>query len=338
MIVAMRLLILGGTVFVGRAIVEEALGRGHEITLFHRGQRGADLFADRVERVLGDRSQELSALEGRSLDAVVDTCGYLPRVVRKSARALQGAAPLYCFISSISVYDHPEPGSAEDAAVVPIRDPGNETVDEDSYAYLKVLCEREVEAAFSDRAVIVRPGLVVGPNDPTDRFTYWPVCMARGGEVLVPDADQPVQFVDARDLAAFVVGLLERGSGGVFHAAGPNPPHRLRDVLERCRELCGPEARLRWAPAQFLAELGVVPWRELPLYVGPDASESGSMALDPSRAVAAGLRFRPLDETIRDTLEWVRAIGKSDPSKAGLSAEREAELLHSLTAQGAPLT
>lgn len=326
----MRILILGGTRFLGRHLVEAALAKGHHVTLFHRGQTGADLFEGRVERILGDRTQDLSALEGRDWDAVIDTCGYIPRVVGLSAEALAQGRPnlRYAFVSSISVYDGPPAGADETWKVGTIEDPSTEEINGDTYGPLKALCEQEVRGAFGDSALIVRPGLIVGPHDPTDRFTYWPDRIARGGDVLVPARpDQPVQIIDVRDLAAWCVGALEQGLSGDFNLAAPETPYRLGELLERLRKEINPNATLHPVSPEKLQEWGVPHWIELPMYLGPNVEDDGAMAVSIRRALDTGLTIRSLEETARDTLAWSQTRPADHIWRGGLTPERERELL-----------
>jgi 2'-hydroxyisoflavone reductase len=313
-----KLLVLGGTKFLGRAIVEAALQRGHDVTIFHRGETNRGLFGDRVEEVLGDRDGGLGALAAGRWDAVVDTSGYFPRVVGASAELLAQRADHYTFVSSISVYDDFSTGPDEGSATKTLED---ETVEEmgDEYQYyggLKALCEQAVERSFGGRTLVVRPGLIVGPHDPTDRFTYWPVRLARGGEILAPGPpERVVQFVDVRDLAAWIMRLAEERRGGVFNAT--NQGVSMGELLAG--------ADVTWVPDEFLVEHGVGEWIELPLWIA-DPEWAGHHHADVSRAVAAGLRFRPVAETVRDTAEWAATRGEHEP-EAGLASERERELL-----------
>jgi 2'-hydroxyisoflavone reductase len=322
----MRLLVLGGTQFLGRHLVEAALARGHEVTLFNRGQTRPGLFPE-VERLAGDRDGGLEALqEGRRWDALVDTSGYVPRIVRQSAELR--VAGRYLFVSSISVYaDVSRPGVDEDAPLARLE---QETEDHRSQAYgaLKALSEQAVRDEYGERATIVRPGLIVGPWDPTGRFTYWPVRIAEGGDVLAPEPrDAPVQVIDGRDLAAFCLDLLERDTGGTFNATGE--PTTMEHVLEECRRVSGGDARLVWAPAHWLVEQGVQEWMELPLWLA-SPEYAGHSLIDVSRAVASGLAFRPLAETIADTLAWHRAGDVPADPPAGMDRDRERRLLASL--------
>ncbi len=320
----MRLLVLGGTKFLGCAIVEAALDGGHEVTLFNRGQTNPELFPE-VEKLRGDRDGDLGALEGREWDAVVDLSGFVPRVVRASAQLLAPAVECYVFISSVSVYADFHGAPAEDDPLEKLAEPGSEDVLK-HYGALKALCEREVDVAFTGRALLVRPGVIVGRHDPTGRFTYWPHRIARGGDVLAPGRpERQVQFIDVRDLAEWIVRAAATQTTGVFNATGPEPPATMRALLEECVRVTSAEARLVWIPEEFLLEREVGTWMELPLWVCEE--DNGLLQADVSRAVAAGLTFRPLEETIRDTLE--RAQTTSD---AGLALEREQELLEAWAA------
>jgi len=318
-----KLLVLGGTRFLGRHLVESALSRGHEPTLFNRGRTAPELFAG-VERLRGERDGDLAPLRGRSWDAVVDTCGYLPRVVRRSAQALRDAAGRYLFVSSISVYaDSSIAGQDEQAPRAALPDPECEDIPE-HYGALKAACEDEVQRLFGERAILLRPGLIVGPFDPTGRFTYWVQRVARGGKVLAPpSSDYPVQFIDARDLAEWTLDLLERSQSGAFNASGPARPLRFAAFLDECRRALGARAEFVWPDAAFLERHGVAPWTELPLYAGDDGRGLNDVSL--ARALAAGLRLRPPGETCLDTARW--AHGASLPDGIGLAPQREAELL-----------
>ncbi len=330
----MHILILGGTRFLGRSLAESALAAGHRVTLFHRGQTGSDLFPD-AEHVRGDRAQGLGALTGRKFDACIDTCGFVPRLVRASADLLRGRIHHYTFISSLSAYAEGMPvGYDESAALGVLADPATEEITGESYGPLKAQCEREVEAAYPGRALHVRLGLIVGPNDYTDRFPYWVKRVATGGRVLVPDSsDQRVQFVDVRDAAAWILrGVVERRAGP-FNLTGPHEPLTLGGFLEQCRVVLNPDASFEPVEGAFLLEQGVTPWSEVPLWAPKDASFLNANC---GRAIRAGLAFRPLEETLRDTLRWCREPGSTraapastqgPPVAASLTPERERELL-----------
>jgi 2'-hydroxyisoflavone reductase len=325
----MDLLILGGTVFLGRQIVETALARGHSVTLFNRGRSNPGLFPD-VEQIHGDRDGGLDALAGRQWDAVVDPSGYVPRLVRDAAARLADAAGHYTFISSISVYDVlPEPHMDETAATGVLADPTVEDVTGETYGPLKVLCEQAAEAAMPGRVLNVRAGLIVGPHDPTDRFTYWPVRVARGGDVLAPGRpERSVQVIDVRDLAAWTLDMAERRQAGTFNVTGRPDAVTMGGLLETCRAESGSDARFVWVDEAFLLERGVGPWMELPLWVPEsDADRVGFMRVSVDRALAAGLRPRPIAETVRDTLAWAATLPPGRTPRAGLDPEKEAATL-----------
>ncbi|MFN8542338.1 MAG: hypothetical protein U0232_33275 [Thermomicrobiales bacterium] len=324
----MKLLILGGTVFLGRHIVEYALKRGHEVTIFTRGQRNPDLFPE-VERVRGNRDGDLGLLDGGRWDAVIDTSGYFPRVVRASAEFLADKADRYIFISTISVFsDYSKVGMAEDGPIGTIADPTIEEITGESYGPLKALCEQAVEEAFPGRALIIRPGLIVGPYDQSDRFTYWPSRLARGGEVLVPRSlDREIQIVDVRDLAGWAVRMAEERATGVFNATGPDRSLTMGELFDAGRAVAGSDATPVVVAEDFLLERNVGPWMEVPLWMPDKPEMAGFFAIDCSSAFAAGLTFRPLAETVRDTLAWDRTRPADAPRRAGLAPEREAELL-----------
>jgi 2'-hydroxyisoflavone reductase len=320
----MDLLILGGTRFLGRYLVEAALGGDHRVTLFNRGLSEPDLFPE-VETIKGDRDGDLSALRGRRWDAVIDTCGYVPRVVRASAGLLADAVDHYTFVSSISVYpDNMGPGAEEDAPVEELEDPTVEEITGETYGGLKALCERAAEEEMPGRILNVRPGLISGPHDPTDRFTYWPRRVAAGGEVLAPDRPElRVQFIDVRDLAGWMVKMSAEQQTGTYNATGPAYELRMGKLLEEC-EAVGGDAKIVWVSEEFLEENGVEPFTELPLWVPREYA--GMLAVDCGKAIAAGLTFRPVSETIRDVLEWDTNRAEPDLA-AGLEPEKERELL-----------
>ena len=307
----MRILVLGGTKFLGRALVESALARGHELTLFNRGTTNPDLFPD-AEHLRGDRKADLSVLSGRSWDAVIDPSGYTPGDVRASAELLRDSGR-YVFVSSVSVYADFSTGPTEESPVAELGElPIDEvTADFSNYGPLKALAEDEVRAVFGERALVVRPGLIVGPHDPTGRFTYWARRLARGGEVLAPaPPERLAQFVDVRDLAEWILDAVERDLSGTFNVT--NEGVSWGELLA--------DADVTWVSDAFLQEHQVGPWMELPLWL-PDPEWAGMQATDVGRAVGAGLRFRPLDETIRGAADAPAVEG------VGLTPEREAELL-----------
>lgn len=324
----MRILLLGGTGFVGRHITEAALSAGHDLTLFNRGQTNAGLFDD-VPRLVGDReSGDLAALRSGEWDAVVDVNAYTPRRVREAIAALDGRVGHYTFISTASVYVHgPSTGAlvGESAALERLDDATSEQVTNESYGGLKVLCEEEVAAAFPSAHTIVRPGIVGGPHDPTDRFTWWVRRAARGGKMLVPDRpDQPVQVVHGRDQGDFVVAVTAAGVTGVFNTVGPSAPLTLRGLVEAGAAAAGVTVEPVWVPEAFVVEHAI----PFPLYLPSAAAIDNIFEVSSAAAEAAGLRNRTIEETAADTLAWDRT--RPDQSAMGpgtLSSEREAELL-----------
>jgi 2'-hydroxyisoflavone reductase len=320
----MRLLVLGGTVFLGRHLVEAALARGHDVTLFNRGTSGPGVFTD-LPQIHGDRKTDegLAALDGIGpFDAVIDTCGYVPRVVGLSARKLTAKAGCYCFISTVSVYKNwPDEPCGEEATLATIEDPGVEEVTGETYGALKVLCEQEAEAAFPGRALIVRPGLIVGPHDPTDRFTYWPHRVAQGGEILAPGGPEtPVQFIDVRDLAEWTIRLLEEKKMGIYNADGP------RTTFGALLDACGAQ-KVAYVSETFLQEQGVAPWSELPLWIPGLNEKPAGGATDCTKAIVAGLTYRPIVETVRATLAWDAARSHEGAWKTTLTKEKEEQVL-----------
>jgi 2'-hydroxyisoflavone reductase len=315
----MKLLVLGGTVFLGRHVVEQALARGDEVTLLHRGRRGAGLFPQ-ARRLIGDRDGDLSALHGLGFDAVIDCSGYTAAQLERSTAVL-ASVPHYLFVSSISVGAAFPPGRAYDETLPRL-------AGDTGYGEGKARAEDALLAARPGRATIVRPGLIVGPHDPTGRFTHWPLRVAQGGEVLAPGRpERPVQFIDVRDLAAWCLQLVAGGTTGTFHAIGDGLS--MRDLLEGCREVSGSDARFTWLADRTLVEAGVAPWSELPLWIPEDDPAFGGMLLGANgRARDAGLRLRPMAETLRDTLAWARTPeGEAARSPHALTREREAALL-----------
>jgi 2'-hydroxyisoflavone reductase len=318
----MRLLVLGGTKFLGRHAIDAALGAEHEVTLFTRGKTNPELFPE-AEHLRGDRDGGLGALEGRSWDGAVDTSGFVPRIVRQSAELLRDSVQRYVFVSSISVYDDFSAPVDESSPVARLDDPSSEEVLE-HYGALKAACEEVVEGAYGDRSARVRAGLIVGPHDATDRFTYWPRRIAAGGDVLCPrNPEAPVQFVDARDLGAWLVKLALEGPGGVFNATGPAERLSFVELLDRMRATIGSDANLVWTDEQRILAADVQPWTELPLWL-PGSEHAGMARADISRALAAGLTFRPLEETIADTLAWDGTVPGDRPT---LRQEKEQEIL-----------
>lgn len=316
----MRILVLGGTQFLGRHVTEIAIERGHDVTLFNRGQTRPELFPE-VEKLRGDRDGDLGALAGRAFDAVVDTSGYVPRVVTETIDAL-GDVGHYTFVSSISVYADASTAPTESSPLAQLKEPTEDW--REAYGELKVLCEAAVRERFPD-AFVPRPGLIVGPWDPTGRFTYWPARFADGGRVLAPlPPDADAQVIDVRDLAGWIVRAAEDGTGGTFNAV--DRPTTRETLFETCRAVAGVAAELVWVEPDFLNDEGVGEWMELPLWLY-DPAYRGMLSVDPSAAFAAGLATRPLEETVRATLEWVRSGEAPDDPPAGLAREKEQAVL-----------
>lgn len=342
----MKLLILGGTRFLGRHLVTSAQARGHEVTLFNRGNFSTeDLGA--VESIKGDRHTELHKLQGRRWDAVVDTSGHLPRAVRAAAEVLANEVERYVFISTQNVYsDVSVPGIEE---TYPLRTLTAEQLEHanaidtsgqpsygELYGGLKALCEQAAEQAMPDRVLIIRPGLIVGPDDYSDRFTYWPVRVAQGGEVLAPGRpDRFIQFIDVRDLAEWTISMIERKATGAYNAHGLPNRVTMQHLLEECRSVSGSDAQFTWISEDFLLQENVAAWSEMPLWLPEDAAPylKGFMFVSPEKAVAAGLNFSPLRNTIRDTLTWFQTNRTNDDLKAGLDRDKERALLYKWHAQ-----
>jgi len=317
----MRILVLGGTQFLGRHVVDAALRRGHDVTIFNRGQTRHELFPD-VEKLRGDRDGDLGALAGRAFDAVVDTSGYVPRIIGATLDALQDVGH-YTFVSTMSVYTEQARSRGEDAPVATLPEE-TEEIRYDTYGPLKALCEDVVRKRFPD-AFIPRPGLIVGPWDPTGRFTYWPQRFADGGRVLAPaPLEAPVQIVDVRDLSAWIVHSAESELAGTYNAVCPTLT--MHHVLDTCRVVAASDAQVVWVEPGFLAAHDVGAWMELPLWIG-DEDDDSFMRAPVGRALAAGLRIRPLEETVRDTLEWVRSGEGPGEPPAGLDRGKEQEVL-----------
>ena len=326
----MKLLIMGGTGFLGPHIVEAAVKRGHTMTLFNRGKTHPGLFPD-LEKLHGDRKTDLSALEGRTWDAVVDTSAYIPGDVTRSATLLGRNVGQYLLISTISVYAKiDKPGMDESAALATTDEPDAQKVTNENYGALKALCEKAAEAAAPGRITVIRPGLIVGPGDSTDRFTYWPVRVARGGEVLAPgSAKDFTQFIDARDLADFVVLCLEKKTLGTFNADAQAGSITMGMLLDTCKRVSRSDARFTWADAAFLEKQKVAAWSDMPAWAPAAGDDAGFGQVSAAKAKAAGLKYRPLADTVGDTLAWFRTepVEHQAKLKSGLSAEREAEVL-----------
>jgi 2'-hydroxyisoflavone reductase len=324
----MRWLILGGTRFLGRHLAGMALARGDAVTLVHRGRQRENLFPQADHRI-GDRTSELERLlggpGGPTWDAVIDTSAYFPRQVSSAARVLAGRVGHYTLVSTISVYGEIDTPGIDETAPTPA--PAAPTVEEvtgDTYGPLKAACEQAAQAGFAGRTLVVRPGLIVGPHDPSGRFTWWLQRVQRGGELLAPGRpDDAVQFIDARDLAGWMLQMAGRRAVGTFNATGPMPATTMGQLLHTARQALNPAARLRWVDDATLLAAGIRPWTELPLWL--PGRQRALHQVDIGRALASGLRFRPLVDTVRDTAAW--ALHAAPVVEGiGLDAEREQAL------------
>jgi 2'-hydroxyisoflavone reductase len=334
----LRLLFMGGTGFIGPHQVQHALARGHEVTLFNRGKTNPHLFPE-TDRRQGDRQTgDYASLAAGEWDAIIDNSAHRPRWVREAAAAVSGRCRSYLFISSTGVY-HPYTRQGIDehgtlAAAPDDHDPAQITGH--NFGGLKVLCEQEAERCFPGRTTVIRPHLICGPGDTSDRFTYWPVRLARGGEVLAPPPDDPVQWIDVRDLAAFTIGCIEEGRHAVFNAVGPRSPCTVAGLLHGLRALHANEVSFTWTDHDFLAAEGIGGWTDLTVWIPPVGEYLGMNTIDGSKAITAGLGLRPLFETARDTLAWwegLPAERRASP-RAGLAADREQEILAAWRARG----
>ncbi len=338
----MKILIIGGTIFLGHHLIEAAVARGHEVTIFNRGQHNPDSHPE-IEKLRGDRNHDLTALHGRRWDAVIDTCGYVPGVVRKSAELLSDAAQHYTFISSCSVYANFDLAGTDESA--PVSAITQEQLSEaekidtgerataltygEVYGALKALCEQAAEKAMPGRVLNVRAGLIAGSYDYSDRFTYWVHRVAQGGEVLAPGRPRRrVRIIDARDLAEWIIRMAEKRQSGTYNATGAEDGLTMERLLKECRRLSGSDATFIWASEKFLIEQGVGAWGEMPLWI-PEGY-NGIFLVNNDKAISAGLTFRPLSDTIKNTLAWDATRNSDIEWRAGLRPERERELLKSL--------
>ncbi|MGH7555707.1 MAG: NAD-dependent epimerase/dehydratase family protein [Longimicrobiales bacterium] len=330
---ALRVLILGGTGFIGPHQVRYVRERGHTLTLFNRGQSNPGMFPD-VEQLRGDRNGDLKALEGRQWDAVIDNSGFEPQQVRDSARLLERNVSRYLFVSTQSVYsdrsivDQDESGAVGTAGVAEDRWRG--------YGPLKALCEKELVNVFRERAIVVRPAVIVGPGDESDRFTYWVDRIDRGGEVLSPGSpDDPTQFIDVRDLTEWMVRLLESNESGLFNATGPASPLGVAGLLYGIRAVTTKTTKFTWVKAEFLAQMNVRPFSNMPLWYPPVGRTAGFMRMNAGRAISRGLTYRPLAVTAKETLDWWKTLPPERRSdlNAGIPPQREREVLDAWRAQ-----
>ncbi|PYL26908.1 MAG: epimerase [Verrucomicrobia bacterium] len=337
-----RILILGGTGFIGPNEVRYALSRGHKVTTFNRGKTHPGELPSEVEQLIGDRNGQLDALRDRQWDVAIDNPTTLPAWVRDVAQILRGNVERYVFISTISIYADTSKGVDETAPLAKYEgaDPYKETLEAmkassyRTYGPLKALSEKQAEKWFPGKTLIIRPGLIVGPRDETDRFTYWPVRIERGGEVLAPGKpSDPVQFIDARDLAEWTIRMAENRETGIYNATGPAKPLEIGSMLDEIKNALNSAAKFAWVPADFLKKEKVEAWSDMPVWAG---DELGLARTNITRALAKGLTFRPLAETTRDTLTWFKSQPQDRQSnlRAGLTPEWEAEVLASWKQKG----
>lgn len=324
----MNILVIGGTRFLGPHFVRAALAREHNVTVFNRGSRRLPEMAA-LRQVHGDRRRDLDSLDGDWYDAVVDTCAYHPNDIATSASVLKKKCAHYCLISSVSVYAG-ESGDLDESA--PLADPPVPVPDVmtvEHYGALKALCESRAREAFASKLLVVRPGLIAGPDDATHRFAYWVRRIARGGDVVAPGPPEaPVEFIDVRDLAAWLLLGLEQGLSGTYNADGPARRTTMSELMDECIAELGSDARLHWIDAQRLLDFGVEPWVELPLWLPPTAG--GFLTFDSSKARRDGLACRPINATIAAARAWDREHGRPDDAVATLTAEKEAAILRSV--------
>jgi 2'-hydroxyisoflavone reductase len=331
----LRILILGGTGFIGPHQVRYAVSRGHQVTIFNRGKTNPGLFDSRVEQLIGDRNlpaaEAYASLAKRSWDVVIDNPSSLPKWVREAGAALAPRCDHYLFVSTISVFStYDRVGIAEDGPLHPAGDPNATAVAGATYGPLKVRCEQEAKAAWGGKLTVVRPGLIVGPGDLSDRFSYWPVRIEKGGEVLAPGTpDDPTQYVDARDLSEWIIRLAEDNVTGTFNATGPKTPTTMAEMLYGIKAVTGGDVRFTWCPSEFLEEQKVRPWSDMPVWAPPKGAMVGFSRIDCRKSYAAGLTFRPLAQTAKDTLDWYhqQPADRQEKLRAGLAAARETEVL-----------
>jgi nucleoside-diphosphate-sugar epimerase len=334
----LTILIMGGTGFLGPHIVNTATVRGHKLTLFNRGKTHPGLFPN-IEQLHGDRKTDLSALKDRKWDVVIDTSAYIPGDVTRSTTLLAPNVGQYILISTVSVYAKMDkPGMDESSAVATTDDPNAEKVTNENYGALKALCESAAMKVMPDRTTVIRPGLIVGPGDPTDRFTYWPVRVARGGEVLAPgSAKDFTQFIDGRDLADFIVLCAEKKTLGTFNADAQAGSITMGRLLDTCKNMSKSDATFTWVDADFLDKEKVQGWVDMPAWIPAQGDDAAFGRVSAAKAKAAGLKYRSLDDTVRDTLAWFKTEPPEHQAKlkSGITAEREAEVLKDWRARSA---
>ena len=332
----LKVLILGGTGFIGPHFVDALTAGGHKITLFNRGKRDPEVKPG-IEQLLGDRNGQIDALKGRDWDVVIDNSGYTPSQVKATAELLKDHVKRYIFISSIAVYaDFAKAGVDEDYKLAELKDPTTEVVNGETYGGLKVLCEKVIETTYGKRATIIRPTYIAGPGDHTDRFTYWPVRVSKGGEMLAPGTpSDPFQYIDVRDLAGFIRTCVEKDVDGKFNLCGPQGAVTMGSLLDESKRITKADTRFVWVSPEFLEAHEIIGEKAqgnyIPIWQPPKGEQAGLLLVSPARAEKKGLKFRSLETTIRDTLEWQKSRPADKQAlKAGLTMEKEAELLKAL--------
>lgn len=327
----MKILIIGGSQFLGRAIIDSAIANGHHVTIFNRGKTNPDFVPDNVTLIHGDRTKDLHLLDDMHFDCVIDTCGYIPSIVKQSALYFSCKIASYCFVSTVSVYSDLSISNDEDGQRATCS-PEETTVTGENYGAMKALCEDIILSEFGDNALIIRPGLIVGPNDPTDRFTYWPVrCGMRkslNGIMLAPGDPNVTawEFIDVRDLADFIVLGLEKGLYGPYNVTGPK--QFAEDIMTESMACYDHSLEIRWISDEDLLKRGAIPWNDLPLWIPATIPGlRGMHDTNSQKAMEAGLKIRPLSETITSVLDWIHDNPERLPLKAGPSEEQEARFL-----------
>ncbi|CAN5481707.1 SDR family oxidoreductase [soil metagenome] len=322
----MHLLVLGGTVFLGRHIVQQALASGHKVTTLNRGKHNLPE-QDAVEKLIDDREVDLDVLSGRRFDAVIDTCGYKPDIVRHSAEILKNSVESYVFVSTISVYGEFRKRGLNETDPIKY----TQTGEAGDYGTLKADCEKALLGLIPDKTLIVRPGLIVGPYDPTDRFTYWPARIAKGGRILAPgDPTSPIQFIDVRDLSQWLIELAQNKTRGLFNATGPQEQLSMHDFLETSKSALRSNCKFVWIDEETLEKEKVQPFADLPLWVPASLAEyAGFLEIDCRKAFDAGLKLRPIAQTVKHTVSWDNERDPTAPRAVGLSSDRELALVQS---------
>lgn len=326
-VLILKVLILGGTSFLGPHLVQVLQERGHEVTLFNRGNHCIPF--SNVEKLQGDRDGNLEALKERNWDIVIDTSGHIPRIVKESSKLLAHATKHYTFVSTIGVYqDFNRQVIDENSPLAQLDDKETEEITEKTYGALKAACEQMIQDYFPNRHLIVRPGLIVGPGDSTHRFSYWPLRVKNGGEILAPGSPyQYLQFIDVRDLAEWIVTMVEKQATGIYNVTGPAKPLKFEDFLYTCQHEINRNVSFTWVSEDFLIQHQIQDWTEIPLWLSYKRNMPGFLSINILKALQAGLTFRPLSNTLRSILDWNKEK-EIQKEKIGLTQEKEQNLLN----------